>query len=145
MKTFTHYETESVKFLQPFFVVATDSLFEIETVVISAVLLLQTNTPCVPTFCYWSVRVLLSSIIPCQDVHWQMFHEQKEIISVRSNIRESTQVLLVNTSPLHLHNFFSAGVSTGLATRLALTGCHGVLWKSPLYGDIPASDFSFIP
>jgi hypothetical protein len=53
----------SIEFLQPYPVVVADALREIGTAVISAVLSLdehlsQTNTSCVPKFCYQSVHCL---------------------------------------------------------------------------------------
>jgi hypothetical protein len=50
-----------------------------------------------------------------------MRHEQQQMIAMRSNVREWTHVLLVNTPCLHLHSFCATGVSSGLATRVTLT------------------------
>jgi hypothetical protein len=63
----------NIEFLQPFPVVASDALIEIGTAVISAVLSLdehlsQTNTSCVPKFCYQSVYCY-HSVLPCHDTH----------------------------------------------------------------------------
>jgi hypothetical protein len=68
------------------------------------------------------VCVLLSySVLPCQDTHCQMLHEQQQTISMRSNVREWTHVLLVNTPCSHLKSFCVTGVSCGLATGETLT------------------------
>jgi hypothetical protein len=50
-----------------------------------------------------------------------MLHEQRQTISMRSNVRELTRVRLVKTPCSHLHSFCAAGVSSGLATRVTLT------------------------
>jgi hypothetical protein len=41
-------------------------------------------------------------------------------VSMQSNVREWTHVLLVNTPCLYLHSFCATGVSSGLATRVTL-------------------------
>jgi hypothetical protein len=50
-----------------------------------------------------------------------MLHEQQQTISMRSNVREWTHVLLMNTPCSHLHRVCATGVSSGLATRVTLT------------------------
>jgi hypothetical protein len=50
-----------------------------------------------------------------------MLHKQQQTISIRSNVREWTHVLLANTPRSHLHSFCATGVSSGLATRVTLT------------------------
>jgi hypothetical protein len=59
-----------------------------------------------------------------------MLHEYLQTISMRSNIREWTYVLLVNTSRSHLHSFCATGVSSGLSTRMTLTRALRGGWKS---------------
>jgi hypothetical protein len=74
IKIKNHETNGNIEFLQPYPVVAADALVEIGTAVISAVLslderLLETNSSCVPKFCYQSVY-LSYSILPCQDTHF---------------------------------------------------------------------------
>jgi hypothetical protein len=59
------------------------------------------------------------SILSCQGTHCWMLHEQT--ISVRSNVREWTHALLVNTPYSHLQSFCVAAVSRRIATRVTLT------------------------
>jgi hypothetical protein len=49
-----------------------------------------------------------------------MLYEQQRTISRRSNVREWTHVLLVNTPCLHQYNFWATGISSSLATRMTL-------------------------
>jgi hypothetical protein len=78
----------------------------------------------------WPVGVLSHSVLPCQDTHCQMLHKQQQTTLMLSNIRECTQVLLVNTQCLHLHTFCATSVSSGLATRVTLTSVTGEVRKS---------------
>jgi hypothetical protein len=64
----------NIEFLQLYPVVAADALLEISILVISDVLLLdehlsQTNTSCIPKFCYLFGVLLSYSEVPCQDMH----------------------------------------------------------------------------
>jgi hypothetical protein len=88
------------------------------------------------------VGVLLSySVLPCQDTCCWMLHELQQTISMRSNVREWTHVLLVNTPCLHLHSFCAAGVSSSLATRWPWFKCYGASRESLLPWGGSASDF----
>jgi uncharacterized protein with PQ loop repeat len=50
-----------------------------------------------------------------------MLHEQQQRISIRSNIREWRNVLLVNESCPYQYSFYATGVGSGLATSVTLT------------------------
>jgi hypothetical protein len=64
------------------------------------------------------VGVLLSSsVLPSQDTHCYMLHEQQQTISMPSSILKGTHFLLVNTSSWHLDILSAACVSSGLAKR----------------------------
>jgi hypothetical protein len=90
--------------------------------------------------------VLLSySALPCQDTHCLMLHKQKQTISMQSNVREWTHVLLVNTPCSQLHSFCKSGVSSGLATRVTLTRISGGKFGESTSGGGNASDFIFLP
>jgi hypothetical protein len=56
-----------------------------------------------------------------RDSNYEPGLAHQQTISMRSNVREWTHVLLVNTPCSHLHGFGSTGVSSGLATRVTLT------------------------
>jgi hypothetical protein len=75
------------------------------------------------------VGVLSYSVLSCRDVHCWMLHEQQQTISMRSNVREWTHVLLVNTQCSHLHSFCATGMSSGLATMVTLTSVMGEVWR----------------
>jgi hypothetical protein len=59
-----------------------------------------------------------------------MLHEQQQKISMRSNVRERTHALLVNTPCSHLHSFCATVVSSSLATRVTLTRVSRGCWES---------------
>jgi hypothetical protein len=115
----------NIESLQAYHVVAADALLEIGTAVISAFLSLdehlsQTNTSCVPKFCYQSVycfpiRYFLVRI--------RLLNASRTAtdVSMRINIREWTHVLLVITSYSHLHSYCATVMSSGLAIRVTLT------------------------
>jgi hypothetical protein len=73
---------------------------------ISAVLNLITTRCIVTSFC-----ILLTGYL---------LHEQQQVISIWSYVREWTHVLLVNTPCAHLHSFCAYFVSNGLAPRVTL-------------------------
>jgi hypothetical protein len=79
------------------------------------------NIFCVPKCCYQSVYC-------CLIRYFLVSYQQP--ISMLSNVREWTHVLLVNTPSSHLHSFCANGVSSGLATRVTLTwGSRGEVWR----------------
>jgi hypothetical protein len=57
---------------------------------------------------------------------------------MRSNVRELTHILLVNTSSSHLH-ICATLVSSGLATRATSHECHRGRWERLLHVGGPAS------
>jgi hypothetical protein len=62
------------------------------------------------------------SVLPCQDTHYcKTLSQQQQTISMRSNVRERTHVLLTNTPLSHLHGFRASGARSGLATKVTLT------------------------
>jgi hypothetical protein len=86
------------------------------------------NTSCVSGIL--PVCVLSYSLLPCQDKHCWMLHEQQQTISMGSNVREWTRVPFVNTPCSYLHSFCATGVSSGIARRVTLTKGHGGCWES---------------
>jgi hypothetical protein len=91
------------------------------------------------------VGVLSTSAVPCQDTQCQMLHEQQQTISMRSNVREWTHVLLMNTPCSHVYSVCATGVNSGLATKVTLTSVVGRgRWESLLHGAEPAP-FIFVP
>jgi hypothetical protein len=111
--------------LQPHRIVAANALFEIGTATISAVLWLnkllsQTNTCCVPKFCYQSVNFCLipsffirMSIATCFTNSSRWFWCEACWTMNSCSAHEHTT--------FHLHILCAAGVSSGLATRATLT------------------------
>jgi hypothetical protein len=76
-----------------------------------------------------------------------MLHEQRQTISMRSNVREWTHVLLMNTPCSHLHSFLSNWREQRPSNKgdldSSVTEGGGV--QSLLNGGEPASDLIFVP
>jgi hypothetical protein len=69
-------------------------------------------------------RPLLSLYLSEKPTHCEMLQEQEQTISIRSNVREWTHVLLANTPCSYLHRFCATGVISGLATRVTWLETH---------------------
>jgi hypothetical protein len=122
-------------------------MLEIRTAVISAVLSLdehlsQTNTSCVPEFCYQPVYCCLIRYFLVRTRIAKCF----TISSRRCRCElmfENEHALCSSSCPL-LHGFCSVIVSSGLVTRVTLTRVsRGEVGRECYMGGGPASDFFF--
>jgi hypothetical protein len=97
----------------------------------------------VPKFCY---QPLYSCVIR----HFRMRTRIASALQVvandlmRSNVREWTHILLVNTPCLYLHSFCANGVSIVLTTRVSLALMSRVLLGECVQGCRHAFDFIFV-
>jgi len=69
--------------------------------------------------------------------------QKQHTISMRSNYREWTGVLLTNIFS-HLHRFCATVLSSGLARKWTSPWCHGVRWESLLHGSLLCFWFHFL-
>jgi hypothetical protein len=119
----TNDETNgNIEFLQPYSVVAANVLLEIGTAVISAVTpldehLSQTHPVSRNIVVSQCIVLFRTSLLgyALLNASWTA-----PTISMRSNVREWTCVLLANTPRQHSHKFCTTGVSSGLASRVTL-------------------------
>jgi hypothetical protein len=126
MNHFTHKTkqpvTDNIEFLQPYPVVAVDALLEISTALNSAVLsfdghLSQTNTSCVPKFCYQSVYCLIRYILVRISIAKCFTNSSKRFRCEVMFENEHTFCSWIH----HVHSFWANGVSSGLVTSVTLT------------------------
>jgi hypothetical protein len=73
------------------------------------------------------------SVLPCQGTHRWMLCEQQQTVSVRTNVRQRTRVLLVKTPCSHLRSWRELGPATRVTSTLLSLGSLGqwrpVTWK----------------
>jgi hypothetical protein len=66
-------------------------------------------------------------------------------MSMRRDIRKRINLLLMNTFRSHMHSFYAAGVSSGLATGLTLSRLSSGRQGESIACGGPASDFIVVP
>jgi hypothetical protein len=95
---------EDIKFSQPYPVAAVDALFDVCTIVISAVMLLDERLAQTKLSVFRDLLascVLLSySPLACQHIRISKYalHKEHQKISMRSNVRQRTYVLLLHNN-----------------------------------------------
>jgi hypothetical protein len=122
---------------------AADALLEIFTASISAVLSFDEHLSHTDTF--FVLKVYCQSYSFIRDLFLRKINpsEQQQTISMLSNVRDLTYVLLVNTPYSHQHSFSATGLSSGLATRVTFTGVSRRSLRESITRGGPVSDFIF--